>query len=355
MGKEYTLEFRAGETAFKKIRENGFCPEQIGTLAGASGGAKWLILSQLDRVVIESVLPRLVGPVYTIGTSIGGWRFACYAQKDPLAAIERFEEAYLSQTYSDKPDRHEITAKSIEILDEILGKTGAEDVLSHPVLRTNIMTVRSRGALAFESPAALAPALFLAATSNAISRRSLGWYFERALFYDARDLPPFFNISEFPMRRIPLTPDNVKSAVLATGSIPLVLSGVSDIDGAPPGVYRDGGVIDYHLDIPQSDNGRLSLYLHFINRIIPGWFDKAISGRSASPDNVRSTVLICPSESFVASLPNGKIPDRRDFRTYDPDTRERNWRIVVDRCREMADELRDVLENDRMAERLTPL
>ena len=60
--------------------------------------------------------------MHLIGSSIGSWRFACYAQADPLSAIERFEQAYLEQSYSDAPDIHEITAKTREILDVVLGE-----------------------------------------------------------------------------------------------------------------------------------------------------------------------------------------------------------------------------------------
>ncbi|MDH5500456.1 MAG: patatin-like phospholipase family protein, partial [Gammaproteobacteria bacterium] len=84
------LTFKAGPAAFADIKKRGFAAERIGTLAGASGGAKWLVLSQVDRVIIERLLPRLSGPVHLIGSSIGAWRFACYGQLDPLRAIERF-------------------------------------------------------------------------------------------------------------------------------------------------------------------------------------------------------------------------------------------------------------------------
>ena len=102
-------------------------------MAGASGGAKWLVLSKLDRVVAATLVPRLRAPVYLIGSSIGAWRFACYAQAEPVQAIERFEEAYLGQTYSEAPDRDEITAKSREILGYALGATGTAEILSHPL------------------------------------------------------------------------------------------------------------------------------------------------------------------------------------------------------------------------------
>ena len=46
---------------------------------------------------------------------------------------------------------------------------------------------------------------------------------------------------------------------------------------------------------------------------------------------------------------------RHDFVNYPPAERERAWRQAVAACRELADELEDVLENDRLAERLQPL
>ena len=324
-------------------------------MAGASGGAKWLVLSKLDRVVADTLVPRLRGPVYLIGSSIGAWRFACYAQRSPLQAIERFEEAYLGQTYSEDPDRDEITAKSREILDYVLGASGTAEILSHPVFRTNVMTVRSRHVTASEQPALLVPGLLAAAAMNAVSRRSLGVFFERVLFYDARDLPPFYDVQGFPLTRVELSKENLQDAIVATGSIPMVLSGVRNIAGAPPGIYRDGGVIDYHLDLPQSSPDRLTLYLHFIERIVPGWFDKKLSWRKPDPSHVDRTILVSPSKEFVARLPHAKIPDRRDFVNFAPEERIRAWRTTIEMCDELADELHEVLEKDQLAARLEPL
>ena len=349
------LSFRAGPGALHTIQKHGFSPEMLGTMAGASGGAKWLVLSKLDRVVAATLIPRLRAPVYLIGSSIGAWRFACYAQERPLEAIDRFEEAYLGQTYSDDPDRDEITAKSREILEYVLGESGTQEILSHPVFRTNVMTVRSRHVTASERPALLLPGLLAAATLNAVSRRSLGAFFDRVLFYDARDLPPFFDARGFPIRQVQLTGANLVDAIFATGSIPMVLSGVRDIAGAPCGVYRDGGVIDYHLDLPQSVPDRLTLYLHFIDRIVPGWFDKKLSWRKPQPSHVDRTILVSPSREFVSRLPHAKIPDRRDFVDFEPRERIRAWRTVVDMCDELADEFHEVLEKQQLAARLEPL
>ena len=272
-----------------------------------------------------------------------------------MSAIERFETAYLEQSYSEKPDIHEITAKSREILETVLGDHGVAEILSNPLFRTHIMAVRSRHIMASENAALLALGLITAAALNVVSRSTLGWSFERALFYDERDNPPFFDVTGFPLQRAKLTPDNLQDAVVATGSIPLVLSGVRDIAGARPGVYRDGGVIDYHLDLPHSTNERFTLFPHFYGRIVPGWFDKKLTWRRPQAGNIDRTILISPSDEFVAKLPNGKIPDRTDFVNCEPAERVRIWKQCVAECVALADEFQEVIEKEQLAARLEPL
>ncbi|MBT8099169.1 MAG: patatin-like phospholipase family protein [Gammaproteobacteria bacterium] len=349
------LVFKAGREAFDSIRREGFAADRIGTLAGASGGAKWLVLSQLDRAVVETVLPKLTAPVHLIGSSIGAWRFACYAQADPLRCIERFEDAYIEQRYSDEPDIHEISAKTREILDIILGDGGVAEILDNPLFRFHVMTVRSRHLLASENRALLGAGLIAAASMNAIRRQTLGWFFERALFFDERAIPPFIDANGFPLQTIPISAGNLEDVIVATGAIPLVLSGVPDIAGANPGMYRDGGVIDYHLDLPHSAEDRFTLYPHFYERIVPGWFDKKLTWRRPDPAHVTRTILVSPSAEFVARLPGSKIPDRTDFHRYTPNDRIRTWRRTVAECQALADEFRDVMERGTLAERLQPL
>jgi hypothetical protein len=353
--KPVSLTLKAGRGALKSVRTHGFDISSIGTIAGASGGAKWLVLSQLDRAILTNLVPHLRGPVHLLGTSIGSWRFACYAQNDPIAAIERFETAYVEQRFSERPDVHEITATSRATIKLLLGADGVREILNHPTFRTHVMAVRSRHILASERRWLLGAGLLTAATLNLVSRKTLGMFFERALFYDSRDLPPFFDVTGFPLQQIALSPRNFEDAVVATGSIPLVLTGVRDIDGAAPGVYRDGGVIDYHHDLPHSAEERLTLYPHFYDRIVPGWFDKKLGWRRPHPEHVDRTILISPSPGFVSRLPNGKIPDRTDFVNYTPSERIRVWRACIKMCEELADEFNEILAKDQLAARLRPL
>ena len=208
---------------------------------------------------------------------------------------------------------------------------------------------------ATDSKLLLGAGLMGVAAMNLISRRSLGAFFSRSLFYDARDLPPFYDAKGFPMQRITLSQENVVDAVAASGSVPLVMMGVDNISGAPKGVYRDGGIIDYHLDLPLSHPDRLTLFPHFFDRLIPGWFDKKLTWRKPNPQHTERTILICPSPEFVSRLPHAKIPDRTDFVKMSQGDRMRSWRQTVDACVELGDDLADTIDNDRLAARLQPL
>ena len=353
--KPFSLTIKAGEGALGSLKKDGFDISRIGTIAGASGGAKWLSLSQLDRAIINQVMPRLQGPVHLIGSSIGAWRSSCFAQNDPLAAIERFEEAYVEQRYSDTPDIDEISAMSRDIINIVLGENGDDEILANPVFRMHVMAVRSKHILASSNKVLLTAGLITAATLNILSRSTLGAFFERALFYDQRDLPPCIDARGFPLQTIEMTKANLADAVVATGSIPLVLNGIRNIPGAAPGTYRDGGVIDYHLDLPQSRGNRLTLFPHFFDRIVPGWFDKRLTWRRPQPENVYNTILVSPSAQFVATLPNGKIPDRTDFVNFEPQERRRIWRQTIAACERMADEFSELVEKDRLGAHAQPL
>jgi hypothetical protein len=57
----------------------------------------------------------------------------------------------------------------------------------------------------------------------------------------------------------------------------------------------------------------------------------------------------------VARLPNAKIPDRTDFVNHAPAERMQIWRKVVAECEALGEELNDVLANNELESRLTPL
>jgi len=349
-----SLTLLAGPDALRRIRERGLSADDIDILPGASGGPKWLVLAGLDRVLFGELLQGRTRPLHLIGSSIGSWRMACLAQKDPVAALERFAEAYIAQRYPPKPPASLVSTTSQGILDVLLGQDGEAQVLNHPWARLHVLTTRCRGLTASDQPPLQLMGLALGALGNLVSRRTLGLQLERVIFHSAGDTSPFSGLSDLPSVHLPLTRENLRPALLASGSIPLVMSRVR-IPGAGPGVYRDGGVIDYHLDIEFGPGEGLVLYPHFYPYVVPGWFDKSLRWRRAGPLNFRRALLISPSPEHLARLPYGKIPDRDDFVRLSDADRQRAWRQVVTEGQRMGDELRELLATGRLAERVQPL
>jgi len=352
------LIFRAGPKALLKIKDGGLHPADVKVVAGAAGGPKWLILGHLDRFLFTDFFKDRREPLFVIGASSGAWRFAAASQADPLAAIQRFQDAYIGQSYNDRPSPEDVSAEAGKILKHLLGKQGALEILSHPFLRLNFMTVRSRGLTQSERKAHLFLGLCLAVGGNFIHRKSLGWFFQRGLFSNSRHIPPFAGMPDLPISRIPLTLQNMGPGLLASGSIPLIMAGVTGIPGAPQGVYRDGGVTDYHMDIPFLGRAEgIVLFPHYQERVVPGWFDKQIPWRKPKATHMEKVLLLAPSAAMVASLPGGKIPDRNDFYTYRGKDRERmaDWRKAVEISRGLADEFAEVVLSGKIREIVRPL
>ena len=352
------LSFSAGEKALAMIREGGLSPDQIRVVTGAAGGPKCLILGHLDGVLFSSWLAGRKDPLFLIGSSAAAWRFACVSQEQPLEAIERFQTTYVDQHYSEKPSAQEITADSIAFLDTFLADRGEKEILNHPYLRLNIMSDRCRGLTASDRRGALLPGLLIAALLNIVSRRTMGLFFERTLLYDRRDTPPFFDMDGFPIRKVPLTEENLRPALLASGSIPVAMSRVTDIPGARRGSYRDGGIIDYHMDVPFTRDGDgIVLFPHYMSRIIPGWFDKHLPWRKPTPSHVENLLLLHPTEAFMQRLPYGKVPDREDFYLFFGRDRERMdyWNRAIQESRRLSEEFIDAVESGRIRELVKPL
>jgi hypothetical protein len=119
------------------------------------------------------------------------------------------------------------------------------------------------------------------------------------------------------------------------------------VPGGPPGAYWDGGITDYHLHLryasmPDAPNGdpSLVLYPHFQSSVIPGWLDKFLKHRHRATAHLSNVVLLSPRPEWVATLPNGKLPDRADFKFYGNDTagRIKAWTRAVQESARLRDD-----------------
>ncbi len=350
------LTIRAGRRALQRLKDKPLSPEDVHVVPGAAGGPKALGLSGLDKAIFGDWLPRVPQERSLIGSSIGSWRFAAVASSDdPKAQLSKLAELYTSQRFAKGVSAAEVSRKSVLFLETLLA--GCEDyILNHPWYRLNIVVVRSLGMLEHDTRGRLSLGLMNAISANMVSRRHLGRFMERGILHDARLKAPVSKLIDFPSHEVALTRDNLLPALLASASIPMVMSGVRNIPGAPEGVYRDGGLLDYHLDLPYEQPGVI-LYPHFTDKVVPGWFDKTLPWRRGDATRLQDVVLVAPSKEYLDTLPDRKLPDRKDFEHYvnDDQGRERAWRRAIAESDRLGDEFMELTETGKLTEVLRPL
>ena len=343
------LEIYAGDTALKTIKEKGFSPELFTSFLGASGGPKWFTLYALDKYLFGEFFKNQQQPLNLIGSSVGAFRTACFSQKNPVAAIERLAKNYHETTYSDKAKPEEVSTKAVEMMDAIFGELGEQEVVSNPHFKAHFIVAKCKGFVASENKFLQGLGLAKSYFNNRISRPRLKNQYERFIFQSNNSDLQLNDPDNISTTRLPFSIANIRSALLASGSIPMVMEGITHIENSPKGMYRDGGIVDYHFDF-EIKNAGLTLYPHFSSTLKAGWFDKNLS-RKVRIKHYDNTVLVCPSDKFIAALPHQKIPDRNDFVVMKREQRMAYWQQVMkdsERLAEAFDQLYQTQDINRI-------
>lgn len=347
------LRIKAGKKAYEIIRDGGFRFDDVSAYFGAAVGPRWLVASGFDLTLLTRGLLGRSRPVHLIGSSAGAWRFAAWIQPQAVESYRRFMDAYISVCFTRQDTPATILKKFAGILGSYIEDDALPFALANKRYRLSVITARSRGLVASEMLPLQKSALAVCFALNFVSRSHLFRFAERVVFYNGAKPPPFCFQPGFRGRYVRLNEINIKHAVMASGAIPLVVAGVKNIFGAPDGVYRDGGLIDYHLSHQFAEKeDDLVLFFHHEERIIPGWLDKKIKRRAPDEQTLNNVVMVFPSQSFVDRLPEGKIPDRDDFLTHidDPNRRIENWRKAASLSAPLGEEFLELLESGRLRE-----
>ncbi len=358
------LEIYAGKNALNTIQQQGFKQELFTNFLGASGGPKWFTLFGLDKYLFGEFFSNPTHSLNLVGSSAGAFRAAALCQHKPVDAIKRLAYTYANTTYSNKPTAHEISTNAIDIVDDLFAEHGAKEVVENTRFKAHFLVAKCNGLTRYDNKVFQGAGLLSSLMLNKISRRFLNQQYQRYIFKQASSNVSIDDPYHFNNTYQPLTEKNIKAAVLASGSIPLIMSGVKHINGAEQGTYRDGGIIDYHFDFSlhnrterltaQSDihqenkqpkanekinspnTQRLTLYPHFSRIPKAGWFDKN-SSRKVLNRSYNNTILLAPSAKFIQSLPFHKIPDRTDFTEMDATTRIKYWLTVLEKTDQLAE------------------
>ncbi|MFZ4529676.1 MAG: patatin-like phospholipase family protein [Undibacterium curvum] len=347
-----SIQIFAGQTAYRHIRQHGLQAADIAVIPAAAGGPKGLILQAMDQWLFGDWLAAAPRERSLIGASIGSWRMAAAACADPAAAFARLGDLYCEQTYPDKPSAEYVTTEIQGMLQRFIGGY-EQEILQHPYQRLHILINRGQRGLSAPANMKAAKAGFVAAAlANLRGREHLAKHLERVVMSDSRDALHWLKtpFDAFSSQFCALSSTNLQSALLASGTLPLIMQEVRAVAQAPAGYYWDGGIIDYHLAFPYSrllsnTRSELVLYPHFSDQIIPGWLDKALPWRRAARGHfapwLDNVVMIAPSRDFIRSLPRAKLPDRKDFAYYGLQHAQRisQWRLAIGESQRMRDDL----------------
>lgn len=351
-----TLKILVGKKAHQHIKKNGLSPEDVHTVVGASGAAKWLTIFGLDRAILGDWLRRSEQEVDFMGTSIGAFKLAAATQEDPCSALDGLLDLYLYQRYEGAMTPEAINAECDKALDLLCSPKATQDLIHHPRYRFHIGVTRCEGAMASQSDnrlkLAVAQGIFQSARKQKIFPNDL----TRLVFSDPRSNREVQANDGYKSQRVDLTSANFRQALLASASIPVFMHNVTHIDGVEPGVFRDGGILDYH-PIPnrfwREESKGVTLYPHFYDKVKPEWFTKFFK-QQASAEDLSDVVLLAPSKEFVKSLPRQRIPARQDLTLFHktPNTRIYLWQEAIKRSHELGEEFLELTKTGQIAEQM---
>ncbi|HET9339074.1 MAG TPA: hypothetical protein VFQ55_08750 [Casimicrobiaceae bacterium] len=233
-------------------------------MPAAAGGPKGLGLIPFDRYLVREWLPAMPR-VALLGASIGAWRMAALAQADAADALSRLQHAYVHD--------HNCAANPSAAVTRSARTRARRSGRARPYGTTACRSPSWSRARADRSRVEAAAAISRAPRSPTPWRASISRDTSSGSSHAGGDstLDQLHDASPRPRGD---GASNLKDALTAYASIPIVSAPVSDIAGAPPREYWDGGMIDYHLLLPHSRYDGIVLYPHFVPHGTPGGLDK---------------------------------------------------------------------------------
>ena len=349
-----SLNIRAGKLARQLIEKEGLQANFVDIVPGAAGGPKGIGIQGLDQAIFGDFLAQAPQRRTLIGSSIGSWRFASIAAWGAKEGTERLAELYTNLYFHKKMTRQEVGNICRDMLiDLVQGKE--QQLVEHPDYHLAVISIKAQHIFQSDRSLPLLASVAGIIGSNALARKHNRLFMQRVI--SQPEMGTQFKVhDEFTTHYQPLNLGNVTSWLMASASIPGVMAAIRDIPDAPKGSYRDGGLIDYHLDLPFQSQG-IVLYPHFSDSITPGWFDKMLKKRKASPENQARTLLLSPSIEYLQSLPLGRLPDRKDFtlKGLDQKQRIRMWNQSVAESQRLGDEFLEMVEKQNFPQLMQDL
>ena len=349
------LSTKAGPLARQWIEQQGLEAADVDYIPGAAGGPKGIGIQGLDQAIFGNFFAQAPKRRTVIGSSIGSWRFASILAWGAVEGTQRLAELYTDMHFEKGMSRLEVSQTCAHMLDQLIAGR-EQQMLQHPDYHLTVVSVKAKHLFQSDQNLALLASIAGIVGANTLARKHCKHFMQRVISQPA-DAPQFHLPADaFETQYHALNNDNLKAWLMASASIPGAMSAIRDIPHAPAGSYRDGGLIDYHMDLPYASSG-IVLYPHFCDHIIPGWFDKPWRTRHNDVQRQARTLLISPSQAYLDSLPLGRLPYRKDFVTkgMTPSQRQKIWRQSVAESQRLGDAFLELQASQNFAALMQPL
>ena len=342
------LNLRAGTLARQLIEKEGLQASAVDIVPGAAGGPKGIGIQGLDQAIFGDFFAQATQRRTLIGSSIGSWRFASILAWGAKEGTERLSDLYTQLYFHKKMSRQQVGDICQNMLIELI-QGQQQQLIEHPDYHLAVISIKAQHIFQSDQALPLLASVAGIIGSNALGRKHNRLFMQRVISQPASG-QQFQVEDDFVTHYQTLNRENVTPWLMASASIPGVMAAIRDIPDAPQGSYRDGGLIDYHIDLPFQSQG-IVLYPHFTDSITPGWFDKMFKKRKANPENQARTLLISPSADYLHSLPLGRLPDRKDFtlKGLDQKRRIQMWNQSVAESQRLGDEFLELVEKQNFA------
>jgi len=338
-GIPHKLRIRAGSSLIAQIRDEGIAPARIRVFTGPATGPRWCAFAAIDEVIARTAMLQQ-GPVRVLltGASAGAWRMAALACKDPLEALARFRQAYISMQFGSAESTMDRLETVIKAVKAFISEEDAGYILSHPTYDLSIQTARLRHLLASNRTALSFMGFAVAMGFHFMSPRFQPWFWENISFTTSE--PGENGTVPKGWRSLPLIRKHLYTVLAATGAVPFKVGPVRGISGAPAGVYCDGGLAEYvWKHEPELRPTEIVLIVHHGGPLYPSWLDKKAPTLYGRLPLLKQVVTVSPGLRYIETLPDGRFPDRDDWVRFknNPQERMRRWNQAVSQSVELGE------------------
>jgi hypothetical protein len=317
------------------LASNGTKPEldYFKAFSAPASGPRGFVTMGFDHHFVDMASSGNVkGHKWFLGGSTAALRFVALiasivSSSDKTSVLK---EHFTEMTYNKGDTPQVLSPMMSSLYEKIAPPCIVDSVVSHPYFHLAVMVCSFPSYCADWADWRLKLYFARLFIANLIYPGLCNKYYSRICFYTGNEPPPFIN--DKCIKFEPLTADNFYQVLRATTCIPFVSERVTDIDGVGSGLYYDGAICDYHLNVKVHTPEFLMLFLGDVpdHKVKGTFFDALLPWRQLPVDYFKFCCRLFPTQLFVQKIPGGQVPDvsdwfRKDY-IQDPSKRKSAWR-----------------------------